>query len=962
MKTIINGTLIVGLLVLSIPSFANFSEWEYYVNEARTQIEKFMNQNNKYLHEGEFDKVNYTYVYKPGEKFDFYRPIPESFKSKSVSIIDNEWFYDPGDLLPDITLFNETLVHYNTTPYHDNAYRQQFIVIIDILDDPYFLNLITKSIPTTSIPGFPASIKTRLESDDSQYKEKIDEFYEYFINSINNENLFKIDYPQGEWGEESMTVLLIAFASLEKTNLLLSKEPTDETISLEINLKITQFWNTITGVDLKNPLILVQNNPNFKDYKNITNINYPDNPLAIVAQIIQTNLEKMWKYKPEEITSCDQFLFMLTSSEARTYYNLYCDNEDFDQSYLEEFRKCAKAFDIVVFDYKNRSTNVSGDVSATFVTLDDVKNYIHQKLTEYISSNPTTSFEYFLLDYYDSENFPQSEKDDFVVKTLYSCFFNINLDKIEDLESNLRAVIIDLTSGWLSTPAIDNPEMISKPYNRELRWHHFNKIIKNVVSLDIYEDSDRLKILNVLKENEIGIWEKVIKTKGEGFGIVGITAEEIVQNLENLVFSVSVDPLSVNENDNILIYEMSKSYYSYKPHPNEEISYVTNKELKTIFGSHVSFMESSDEDQKAFFTFTTKFCPLERTTYTTGTGAASFTSCIEPEVEHSIQNISFFDLVYPIKISYPLYAEDCCFGELDNPCEFKTKPIPAFSLASKIYENKLNLQLDIINVALSLTGVYGAIKGTLAAQTHLARAVGGVYFASNTATLIADAAELENNYGDPLGPPNSLSRNKVFNTIVKIANVIDMLSNFQNIQDFDNWVSKINTEETPLLNSNDLKDAGVGERLLSNVKESGLGASDNSEDIDRYIEVLAKFSEDGKTGNPAVINTIDIEEAEFYNLPMGLSVQDKSKAYKFLIHNLYLIGKTDPDIIEKANGIADFLEQQGHLEKFVDAMAESSETLNNFFKNTTSAAQMEKKIKIWSRIEDAYPNIPHCIN
>ena len=83
-----------------------------------------------------------------------------------------------------------------------------------------------------------------------------------------------------------------------------------------------------------------QNNPVFKDYKNINSDNplniYPGNPLAILASIIQKNISLMFTYTPADLTTCEQFLFKLVTEEARTYYTTHCDDSSFDETYIDE--------------------------------------------------------------------------------------------------------------------------------------------------------------------------------------------------------------------------------------------------------------------------------------------------------------------------------------------------------------------------------------------------------------------------------------------------------------------------------------------------------------------------------------------------------------------------------------------------------------------------------------------------
>ncbi len=964
-------TFIVFIFCFSLKlSFSNVPVWNTYIEEAKDQIRTFIKINNALLKDGKKDEVNYTFVYRPGEKFEFRRPLPKSYISSSVVITDNEWFYDPDDLVPSIDLFNETLVHYNTTSYNDE-YRQQFVIVLDVLQNPYFAKSLVVETPTLA-PGYVGVTTSTISTTSDEYDTKINQFYDYFISEMNT--TFKIDYPQapdGEegWGENTMTVLLFAMATLEKTNIVNKTVEPNATSHLNINLKITQMWNTIAGIDLQSPLEIAQNNPVFKDYKNLKgdsplNI-YPGNPLAILASIIQKNISLMFPYSPADLTTCEQFLFKLATEEARTYYTSHCDNAGFDQSYIDELRKSAQAFDFIMYDYNTNGG--TGSVSAFFQDAAAAENYIHSKLLDYISTNPTIEFQTFLFNIYDDDSFPVSEKGDFVVKTYYSCFFDLNIADFDDLLINIQSIIQDFVDGKIAkaTP-IGNSSVdeLEKRWTREKRWKRFNEIVNKIKSINVYTNEERQLLLDEFNLNQKVLWDWVITKEYTGLPF-GVTGDQIVDNIKDLVLILEPELANLTGDENIFIYDIPSTEYK-----EEGITYVTNSKGSPISDGvgHIGYTVVEDGNDISF-KFESSFCPYGIKQFPSSAGPTSV-DCQEDEVRFylPIENddanaIGLFDIIYPVKVPYPMHSSDCCFGDATNPCEFYTKPMPAFELAAKIKAKKQD-QIELgINVAFSFLGVYGATKGFLAVSSKFARSLAAVYIGSATITAISDIDQLNSSYKHPLAGPSNLQANEFFTTLTKFAILIDLLDGFTSIEKVEEALSSLSST---LLQGDDIVKLGAGAKLLSNVKKYEVPSAGDLADANLHIEILTKIEEDAKTGNTAAAAAIDQKVADFYRLPVSLSKLDKSDNYKKLLHTLYKkvhdLPNVDPQLEEKINGIMNFLESEEKVEKFVDALDGSSDTLYDFFKNTDNVDDMEDKVKLWSAIDDAYPGIPQCVN
>ncbi len=961
MKRLILFLLI--LCVLSGDSFGSTAVWDGYVQEAREQVKSFMKKNNDLLKAGKKDELNYTYVYRPGENFEFRRPLPKSYVSSSVKIIDNEWFYDPSDLVPSIDLFNETLVHYNTTEYN-GEYRQQFIIVLDVLQNPWFSKSLVEET-VIAAPGYVGVSTSTVSTESEKYNLKINQFYDYFISEMNN--TFMIEYPESEedgWGESTMTVLIIAFATIEKTNIVNKTVEPNATTHLDINLKFTQMWNTIAGADLKNPLELAQNNPTFKDYKNINGNNpnniYPGNPLAILASIVQKNISLMFTYSPADLTTCEAFLFMLVTAEARDYYIQHCEDPAFNQDYIEDLRNSARAYDYIMYDYN--ANGGTGVISSFFPDVVSLETYIHNKLTNYIAAGLPFAFNTHLFDIYNDDSFDQNEKSDFVIKTYYSCFFDLNVSGFSDLLDNIESIIQDFSEGNLAKPTPvgnSSADEFDKRWTREKRWRRFNEIVVKVKTINIYTPEERQQLIDVFNSNQKVLWDWIITKNYSGLPWIGVSDGEIPDNISDLVLSLIPDLTELTGDENIMIYEIPSTKFVV-----EGDTYSTNTNGSSVSEGvgHVghAVVESGND---ILFKFESSFCPIS-------TKINGVDLCVEDELKFylpinnsDVDAIGFFDIVCPVRVPYPMHSSDCCFEDATNPCQFYATPMPAFDLAAKIKTKKQDQIENGINVGLSFLGVYGAVKGFIAVSSTFARSLAAVYISSSTISAISDIDQLNNSYSHPLAGPSNLQTNKVFNAMVKLAVVIDLLDGFTSIEKVEDVIGSLSST---LLASEDIIELGVGAKLMSNVKKYGIPDEANLSDADVHISIFSKLAEDAKTGSTSAPAVINQKVADFYRLPVGLSNLDKSDNYKAIVHTLYKkvydLGNVDPLLEQKITGIMNFLESEGKVDKFVDGLHGASDDLLLFFKNTDNVDDMEKKVKIWEHIDDAFPNAIQCVD
>src|SRR5688572_1530604 len=103
----------IGSTYINLHSI-NISTEKGIVEDCLNQFKDFVEVNRQLRKQNKLDKLNYVFVYRPGEQMEFYRNIPTAFLAFPPDPLQGGWLrvIDPANM-PFSDVFREQLNHYN---------------------------------------------------------------------------------------------------------------------------------------------------------------------------------------------------------------------------------------------------------------------------------------------------------------------------------------------------------------------------------------------------------------------------------------------------------------------------------------------------------------------------------------------------------------------------------------------------------------------------------------------------------------------------------------------------------------------------------------------------------------------------------------------------------------------------------------------------------------------------------